>query len=284
MSEQSQFQVSDADFQRVRQIVYEHCGITLSDDKRALVQARVAREVRTSGAASTKEYLAHVLDGNEGKKFIEFIDAISTNLTSFFREDAHFTYLKKVELPRLLAAKRAAGDGRILIWSAACSSGEEPYSLTMTILEAIRQMPRGPAPWDLRVLATDISTKMLVTARAAVYPEKSLATVPGDYRQRYFVPTGDGELFQVSTDVRNAVRFRHLNLMDTWPFKGPFDFVFCRNVMIYFDKKTQQRLVERFWNVISPDGFLFTGHSESLTGIVHRFVNRRPAVYQRLAA
>jgi chemotaxis protein methyltransferase CheR len=283
MSAPNPAQIDDADFQLVREVVYQHCGISLNEDKRALVQARISRQMRIAGIHSVKEYLHGVLSNRAGRVFAEFIDAISTNLTSFFRESEHYQFLLQHELPQLLARKRAAGESRILVWSAACSSGEEPYSLTMTILQAIERVAHGPARWDVRVLATDISTKMLAAARAGIYEQSRLNTVPADYRSRYFSDAGDGQNAVVSQELRNIVRFRHLNLMDPWPFKGPFDVIFCRNVMIYFDKETQRRLVERFWSVLGTQGWLFTGHSESLTGVVHRFVNRRPSIYQKAA-
>ncbi|HUB24768.1 MAG TPA: protein-glutamate O-methyltransferase [Tepidisphaeraceae bacterium] len=284
MPTREHFQIDNTDFQLVREVVYKHCGISLGEDKRALVQARVARQVRLGGFNTASEYLESVLSKHGSREFVEFIDAISTNLTSFFRESDHFKYLLRTELPRLIAKKQSSGDGRILAWSAACSSGEEPYSLTMTLLDAIGRVKPGRTPWDLRVLATDISTKMVATARAGIYEESKLATVPLAYRDRFFTASGHPGRRSVVAGLRNIVRFRHLNLMDQWPFKGPFDFIFCRNVMIYFDKETQQRLVARFASVLAKDGLLFTGHSESLSGTAHRFANRAPAVYQVTAA
>lgn len=288
--------LTDGDFRRVATAVYKHCGISLNDSKRDLVRARLAKEVRVSGSASPAAYLDRVLAAPGGPAFTAFIDAISTNLTSFYRESDHFDYLSDKYLPALFARKRKAGDGRLLAWCAACSSGEEAYTLGMTFAEAARATPRGTGTWDVRILASDISTRVLKVAEAGVYPEARLAGVPADYRDRYFRPTaadeGDGRRrpaagsrptpsFEVAPGLREAIRFRHLNLMDAWPFKGPFDVIFCRNVMIYFDKQTQERLVGRFFDVLQPGGMLFTGHSESLTGIAHRFANRGPSVYEK---
>jgi chemotaxis protein methyltransferase CheR len=283
MNAQADYMLTDSDFQMVREVVYKHCGISLSEEKIMLVRARIAKQMRAGAYRSTKQYLNHVLQDRAGGAFTSFIDAISTNLTSFFREGQHFDYLIRTFLPRMLEKKRAAGDGRLLAWSAACSSGEEPYSLAITLLDAVeRTKPRMSC--DLRLLATDISTAMLATAREGVYPSARVASVPAHYRARFFLPMTDElgqEMYEVAPELRQSVRFRHLNLMDQWPFKGPFDFIFCRNVMIYFDKGTQQRLVDRFWNCLTPGGLLFTGHSESLTGIVTRFTPVRPSIYQK---
>jgi chemotaxis protein methyltransferase CheR len=277
------FMLSDTDFQLVRDVVYKHCGISLSEDKISLVRARVAKQMRTGNYGSTREYLDHVLKERSGSLFSGFIDSISTNLTSFFREGQHFDYLVKQFLPALLEQKRANSNGRLLAWSAACSSGEEPYSLAMTLLDAVeRTTPRMCC--DVRLLATDISTAMVRQANVGVYGASRVARVPSAYRERFLTAIdSDTEEtpFEVSAELRKVVRFRHLNLMDQWPFKGPFDFIFCRNVMIYFEKPTQQKLVDRFWNCLTPGGLLFTGHSESLTGIVSRFTHVNPSIYKK---
>jgi chemotaxis protein methyltransferase CheR len=278
------FQITDADFETVRDVVYKHCGITLSDEKKALVRARIAKQMRVGGFPTAAKYLEKVLADRDGTMFAEFINAISTNLTSFFRESEHFSFLSNTVLPALFSEKKRKGDNRVLLWSAACSSGEEPYTLGMTILNAIDRLGVGSTRWDIRILATDISTRMLDTARTGIYDESRLEKVPPEYRPRFFTAApqrGTEKEYSVTQELRAMVRFRHLNLIDNWPFKGPFDFIFCRNVMIYFDKETQQSLVEKFWNCIVPGGYLFTGHSESLTGIAHLFRNRKPSIYQK---
>jgi chemotaxis protein methyltransferase CheR len=279
---QNDFQVTDDDFKVVRDVVHKYCGISLNDDKKALVRARLTKMIRSGRFNSTADYLEHVLADRAGEAFSEFIDAISTNLTSFFRESDHFKYLSDTVLPALLAAKRLKGDGRIVAWCAACSSGEEPYSLAMTILNAIGKLPTGQTKWDVRLLATDISTRILEAARRGVYSRERVQSVPAAYQAQYLsAAEGEADNIEVSTALRQIVKFRHLNLMETWPFKGPFDFIFCRNVMIYFDQQTQQRLVQRFWDCLRPGGILFTGHSESLTGTSHRFTSRRPSIYEK---
>lgn len=279
------FEISEADFRRLCDVVYRHCGISLNDEKKTLVRARIAKQLRASGFASAREYLKFALADCKSDAFRSLIDAISTNLTSFFRESSHFDFLSSTVLPDLLRRKRDSGDCRILGWSAACSSGEEPYSMAITILDTIDRAGAGSVNWDVRILATDISTRMLAAARGGIYPESRLSAVPPLHRGKYFAATSPAEngeaRYTVSPELARIVRCRHLNLMEAWPFKGPFDFIFCRNVMIYFDRQTQQKLVGRYWNYLRPGGFLFTGHSESLTGIAHRFVNCKPSIYEK---
>jgi chemotaxis protein methyltransferase CheR len=284
MIAQSDYMLGKDEFKLICDVVYEHCGISLGDEKVALVRARVARQIRAGGFSSVGAYLQYALADRGSNAFAGFIDAISTNLTSFFREPQHFDFLMSTFLPALLEKKRKAGDGRVLAWSAACSSGEEPYSMAMTILDAVNRIDAGSLRWDLRLLATDISTAMLAQARAGVYLRSRLAAVPVGLRTRYFapVPRVDGEeAMEAAPALRSLIRFRHLNLMDAWPFSGPFDFIFCRNVMIYFDQQTQQKLVERYWQCLRPGGLLFTGHSESLTGVAHRFAHWRASIYEK---
>jgi len=275
-------EVSDADFQRVRDVVHAHCGIALDDRKKELVRARIARQIRSGSFKSAAEYLKHALSDPSNDAFTQFIDSISTNLTSFFRERQHFDYLTTALLPHLCAVKNKNGDSRLRVWSAACSTGEEPYSLAMTLLDAVK----GPCARDMRILATDISTRVLEIAGTGSYRESQLSSLPAGYLQRFFTRNAatsqqEAPAYTVSPQIRGMVSFRHLNLMEAWPFTGPFDFIFCRNVMIYFDKPTQERLVDRYWNCLRPGGILFTGHSESLIAINHRFINRKPSIYEK---
>jgi chemotaxis protein methyltransferase CheR len=281
-----EFQLSDDDFKVVQQAVHAYCGIALNNEKKAMVRGRLTRHIRAGGFGSTAEYLDHVLADPRSVAFAEFIDAISTNLTSFFREAGHFKHLSGTVLPKLLAGKEDRGEGRILAWSAACSSGEEPYSMAMTMLDCIRQRPRGPVNWDLRILANDISTRMLAAARAGIYSQTAIQGIPSSYKPQYFTLAsardGHDNCYQISPELRRVVRFRNLNLIDPWPFSGPFDVIFCRNVMIYFDQATQQRLVERFTDCLRVGGYLFTGHSESLGGIDHRLAPCQPSIYEKI--
>lgn len=182
-------------------------------------------------------------------------------------------------LPELLEQKRKNRNFRIRGWSAGCSSGEEPYSIAITLLEAIA----GQGRWDVKVLASDVSTRMLETAQKGIYDEERIAPVPPMQKKQYLIQNRvDGrKVFKVSKSLKDVVIFKYLNLMKDWSIKGPIDFIFCRNVIIYFDKPTQQRLINRFWNLLASGGVLFTGHSESLTGLEHRFSLIQPTVYAK---
>jgi chemotaxis protein methyltransferase CheR len=217
-----------------------------------------------------------VKDDASGRELANLTDAISTNLTSFFRERSHFEHLEQEFLPTLLAKKSRDGSKKLRAWSAGCSTGEEPYSIAMTLLKSVG----ATQSWDIRLLATDISRPVLQQAQRGIYDKARTSGIPTDLRARYFETCGKGNsAYQAGGELRQTIRFNHLNLMAAWPFKGSFDFIFCRNVMIYFDKPTQQKLVNRFWESLSPGGLLFTGHSESLTGVAHKFAYVRPTIY-----
>ena len=271
------YSLKDSDFRKISRLVYEHCGINLHEGKRELVRARLAKRLRLGKFKSFPEYMRHMLQDETGKEFSMLIDSLSTNLTSFFRENQHFEYLKTKLLPPLLAKKRKQNTNRIRCWSAGCSSGEEPYSIAITMLEALTSQGR----WDLKILATDISTEILEKAKKGIYDQARVAVVPGMLKNRYLIRqgSGDNKTFEVGLQLRQAVIFHYLNLMESWPITGPLDFIFCRNVMIYFDKPTQQKLVNRFYDILDSGGILFTGHSESLTGIKNKFDYVQPTIY-----
>src|SRR4051812_18833751 len=281
--------LTDADFERISDVVYKHCGINLHDGKKELVRARIAKQLRVGGFKNARAYVDHVLSDTEGDGFYDFIDSLSTNLTSFFREIGHFHHLTDTFLPGLFAKrKKAGGTNRIRAWSAGCSTGEEPYSLALTLLDAADTAgpPSPGGAWDIKLLATDISTRVLRRAKRGHYAQERVASIPPKMRAGGRVvqvpgPRGSEKLYEPSPAVRNLISFRYLNLMEAWPFSGPFDFIFCRNVMIYFDKPTQQKLVGRYYDLLEPGGLLFTGHSESLTGIQHKFKYVQPTIYQK---
>jgi chemotaxis protein methyltransferase CheR len=274
---ETDYNVTDADFRRISDMVYKHCGINLHEGKKQLVRARAAKRLRAGGYRDLSSYLDFVLNDPTGNEFALLIDAMSTNLTSFYREPDHFRYLAEVGLPDAIARKQKTHDNRLRLWSAGCSTGEEPYTLAMTLLDSIGNANQ----WDMKILATDISTHVLKIARCGFYSADRLSTLPAGYQARFFQSNVMNEVkgFSVAPQARQVISFRHLNLMQNWPFSGPFDFIFCRNVMIYFDKPTQQRLVNRYWDVLAPGGVLFTGHSESLTGIEHKFKYIKPTIY-----
>ena len=268
--------LSARNLKRVADVVYAHCGINLHEGKHELVHARLTKMLRHSRFGSLGELVDHVLANQESDDFAELIDALSTNLTSFFREADHFTYLARELLPDLLPRKRQRGESIIRGWSAACSSGEEPYTIAMVLGEVLEKDGGGMLG---RILATDISHRILHMAQAGVYDRRRADPVPPAYRHFLMPSPQRAHAVEPVREIRDMVRFAHLNLIESWPFTGPLDFIFCRNVMIYFDKPTQQRLIERFFDILSPGGVLFTGHSESLTGIAHRFRYVLPTIY-----
>jgi len=271
--------LDEKDFRRISDLVYEYCGINLHEGKKELVRARLAKQLRKGHFKTFSEYLRHVLDDPAGREFSVLVDSLSTNLTKFFREDQHFEYLRTHLLPRIIASRQGSSELRIRGWSAGCSSGEEPYSMAITLLEAIQ----GKGRWDVKLLATDVSTRVLEKAQKGVYAKDRIEPIPLPLRRRYLIQRREGgkNLYEVGTALRNLVIFRYLNLMQDWPVKGPLDFIFCRNVMIYFDKPTQERLINRFYGLLGPGGVLFTGHSESLTGIEHAFKYVQPTIYAK---
>lgn len=269
--------LSEKDFRMISDLVYKHCGINLHEGKKELVRARLAKRLRLGKIKTFPEYIKHVLEDKSGREFSILVDSLSTNLTSFFREGQHFDFLNNNFLPALLDRKLKTGNRRIRTWSAGCSSGEEPYSIAITLLEAVA----GRERWDVRILASDISTEILETARKGIYPEDRVEPVSPMLRNKYLTCQRDNgkKLYEVNRQLRDIIVFRYLNLMGEWPIKPPLDFIFCRNVMIYFDKPTQERLISRYWHLLDSGGVLFTGHSESLTGIEHKFKYVQPTIY-----
>jgi chemotaxis protein methyltransferase CheR len=259
--------LTGAQFEAIGAIAYDVAGILLPPGKEGLVRSRLARRLRACGTESFGEYLELVRDP-AGDELSAMIDALTTNKTDFFRESAHFDYLARNVLPQL-------GHAPLRIWSAGCSTGEEPYTLAMVLRDAIPDL----ALRDVRVLATDVSRRVLAHAKAAVYGDAVARQVPDAVRRRHFTRCPDG--WQVGTQTRALVTFARLNLMAAWPMRGPFQAIFCRNVMIYFDRATQQRLVERFRALLAPGGHLFVGHAESLTALDHDLTYVQPAVYRR---
>jgi chemotaxis protein methyltransferase CheR len=265
-------ELSERHFQKISRIVYESCGINLKEGKEALVRARLLKRLRSLRLGGFSEYIA-LLEGEGGAAELPaLLDVITTNKTGFFREADHFIFIRDEILPSLRSH-------RIRFWSAACSSGEEPYSLAMVLRDAMKDLDRR----DVRILATDISSRMIEHAKMGLYSREAMRDVPPQYASRFFIRTGSGNeaLLSVSHEIRSLVTFSRLNLMENWPMKGPFDVILCRNVMIYFDRPTQERLVNRFWDILRPEGYLFVGHSEGLTGVSHRFRHVRPAIYRK---
>jgi chemotaxis protein methyltransferase CheR len=267
--------LTDRELKAITQLVYERSGITLHSGKRALVTARLQTRVKQGGFTSFDAYLKHVHADPTGDELTALLDAIATNHTSFFREMQHFDYLRTVVLPSL-----ARSGAPILGWSAACSSGEEPYTIAMTALDCL-----GDQAKRVRLLASDLSTKILKVAQQGVYRAERVQNVPIETLRRHFekgLGAHDGTV-RVSKAVRQMVEFRQINLLDAPPPGSPFEFIFCRNVMIYFDQAVQQRVVDGLERRLAANGYLFISHSESLSGVRHNLKWVAPAIYQKVA-
>ncbi len=272
--------ITDREFEVFRELIYTHTGISLGPNKRPLLRSRLGKRLRALGLTTFTEYHRFLTERDpRGEELARFINAITTNKTDFFREAHHFTYLAEQWVPALRA--RAARDGgrSARIWSAACSSGEEPYTIALTLLGALG----STLGWDLRILASDIDTDMLDRAAAGIYSMDQTATIPRPLLARYFLRgTGTKAGFvSVRRELRNLITFRRLNLLDDpWPIRTRFDVIFCRNTLIYFDRPTQQRTLERFMGLLKEDGLLFLGHSESIHGLVTGLKHLGNTIYQ----
>jgi chemotaxis protein methyltransferase CheR len=254
-----EFEFGDDDFQALRALVREVTGISLSEQKRELVYGRLARRLRALNLKSFREY-REVLSQDDGRELVQFCNAITTNLTAFFREPHHFEHLKNDVLAPLLHKPPAVR--RMRIWSAGCSTGEEPYSIAMSVLEAVPDIER----WDIKILATDLDSDVLAKAHRGVYTADRLQSLGTERRERFFEPYPDAKepSFKVRPELTRLLTVKQLNLMHPFPMKGPLDAIFCRNVVIYFDKDTQRDLVARISRLQRPGDLLFLGHSETL--------------------
>ncbi len=272
-----EFEFSDQDFQRVRRIINEVAGISLADSKRELVYSRLARRLRQCGLQRFEDYCNLLETGENEAELREFINALTTNLTAFFREVHHFDFLAADLLPALVRANNL-GKRRIRIWSAGCSTGEEPYSIAMVLRETLPM-----TGWDVKILATDLDSNVLATAERGVY-ECSRVKELSEARLRHWFQKGRNAQegwVRAAPALRDLITFRQLNLMDDWPMRGPFDLIFCRNVVIYFDKPTQRVLFERFADLLVEQGHLFVGHSESLFKVTERFAPLGKTIYRK---
>ncbi|MGE4279535.1 MAG: protein-glutamate O-methyltransferase CheR [Magnetospirillum sp.] len=271
-----EFELGDEEFRFLAAFMSRETGIVLSEHKRDMVCGRLVKRLRALGMRDFSDY-CDMLRGPKGASEVEnLVNAITTNITNFFREPHHFDHLRdQVLAPRLQERPRRH---RIRIWSAGCSSGEEPYSIAMTMADALK----GCDGWDALVLATDIDTNVLRRAELGIYPLKSVEHVPESYRKRFLRRTSESDKVQVSDDVRRLIRFRQLNLHENWPMKGQFDAIFCRNVAIYFDKPTQRQLFNRYADRLNMGGILYLGHAESLIGVSDRFEVVGKTSYRRI--
>ncbi|RXH58627.1 CheR family methyltransferase [Granulicella sibirica] len=262
-----------AEFEKIRRLAYEHCGIDLHNGKQSLVAARLSKKLRELGLRTFQEYYDHVTADRSGAAMATMIDFLTSNHTSFFREPRHFDFLRKTIYPTLRTRPE------IHIWSAACSSGEEPYSIAMSLLEE----GGAEAAASVCIKATDISTRVLETARRGIYPSERFQGIPMPVLQRYLLKghNASADRFRFRNEVRSMITFEHFNLMESIPGSYRCSVIFCRNIMIYFDKPTQQSLVARLSARLEDGGYLFIGHSESLNAISHGLDYVSPATYRK---
>lgn len=269
--------LTDQEFNKFRKLIYQETGISLSDHKRALVMSRLAKRLRLHKIDSYREYYEFVTAGNNREEMREMINAITTNKTSFFREDYHFKYLESTVFPGLLASGRS--NKSLRIWSAGCSTGEEPYTIAATA----HNFFGDNSQWNISITATDIDTNVLDRASNGVYPIEHASQIPEELLNKYFLRGVDENsgYFRAGNTLRSLIDYQQLNLNSPeWEIKGKFSIIFCRNVIIYFDRPTQKKLISRFLSYLEPNGLLMLGHSESLHGHDHNLVNCGKNIYQ----
>ncbi len=274
---QHEFELADTEFRFISSLVYGHAGIKIDSGKRELVYARLAKRLRALGLESFVAYCERLrADAGELR---QCINALTTNVTRFFREAHHFEFLRDTVIPELLQESAVRRRRQLRIWSAGCSSGEEPYTIELTLRECAQLQD-----WDVKILATDLDTGILAKARAGIYPASQIDDIPPALRSSWFRlgANQNAGLIRVHPDLQQRIYFRHLNLKDAWPMHGPFDAIFCRNVVIYFDKETQATLFNRFADLLSEPGYLFLGHSENLHGLSDRFQLVGRTIYRKL--
>ncbi|MFC1523584.1 CheR family methyltransferase [Thermodesulfobacteriota bacterium] len=269
--------LSDAQFKKFSDLVYSKTGIFLKPEKKELLNARLGKRLRACRIDNFKDYYQYVMQDRSGEELIQLIDSVSTNFTSFFREKGHFDYLGSTVLPEIVHDRKR--NNELIVWSAACSSGEEPYTLAMVLDDYFSSYP------DQRfvIQATDISTKVLAQAERGIYSEDRITGIPNSMVRKYF-QKGVGQsagYVKIKEVLRRVVKFSRFNLMDEFSWPKPVDIIFCRNVMIYFNRETQQDLVSKFYSAMAPGGYLFIGHSESITSIKHGFKQIASTTYRK---
>lgn len=275
---EGEFALTAQNFHQIASFLREHTGIALTEAKATLVYSRLAKRIRKLGLADFDAYCAFIETPQGLSERDEMVAALTTNVTRFFREPHHFDYLRQSIVPKLADAARR-GD-RVRLWSAACSSGEEPYSMALTLLDAFPEAAR----YDVKILATDIDPNVIARGRAGVYRNEAVAPIPAAMRDRWLARerTGDEVSWRVKDEVRNLIAFKQLNLIGDWPMRGRFDVIFCRNVVIYFEEATQAALWARFKNALTLDGRLFIGHSERID--IGGFESAGLTIYQQAGA
>lgn len=270
--------ISDQEFNSLRQLIYDRFGINLTEEKRSLLVGRLQKLIRDKQLGTFHNYYDYLKTDNSGKAVSDLINLVSTNYTYFNREKDHFDYFQKTALPAICEKLKKQNRKDIRVWCAGCSTGEEPYTLLMLMHEYLGAQYGS---WDAGILATDISEQVLSKAQLGIYSADKVSSLPETLQRKYFNKLPNGQM-QVCDKIRNEVTFRRFNLMNkTFPFKKPFQIIFCRNVMIYFDQQTRNALVQRFNASMEPEGYFFIGHSETLGRDSEFFKYLMPAAYQK---
>ena len=279
-----EYLLTDKDFNYLSELAGELAGIKLSSGKRELIYGRLVKRLRALGLKDFKAYCALLKEaeeeGGNKEERTHFINSITTNVTSFFRENHHFDYMSETLIPELIRKKEGEANPRLRIWSAGCSSGKEPYSIAMVLKECIPDLER----WDAKILATDLDSNILDIARTGIYPNDHVKEIPLEKYKRWFkMGSGVNEgAIKVIDPIKDMVTFRELNLTEKWPMKGPFDIIFCRNVTIYFGRETRVTLLNKFADYLDDNGHLFVGHSESLFGLTNRFSTVGRTIHRKI--
>lgn len=275
-----EFEYTDSDYYRLSELAHKYAGINFMEAKRELVYGRLQKRVRSHNMKSFKQYCDYLEADQSSDEMRHFINAITTNVTSFFRENHHFEYLYNVIFPEIVLENEEVSKRTLRIWSAGCSSGKEPYSIAMVLRECIPDIDS----WDARILATDLDSDILSVAKQGVYPADQIDGISPERRKRWF-KRGQGanaNTVRIDSAVRDLVHFKQLNLIDDWPMKGVFDCVFYRNVAIYFARESQIQIVDRIANHLKTGGYLIVGHSESLFGVTKRFESIGHTIYRKV--
>jgi len=274
----TQKDISSDELSEVIVLIKSITGITMNDSKRQLIMRRLNGRLKALKLDSYREYI-DLLRGGDASESMEFSNAVTTNLTSFFREIHHFEFLTEKILPEIIR-KKSATDKKLRIWSAGCSTGEEPYSIAMTLSNMIRDFNQ----WDVKILATDIDSKVLQTSKDGKYDLQRVEKIPKKFLHRWFNHSSKNKdgIYTACSDLKSLIQFNRLNLMEQWPMKGQFDVVFCRNVIIYFDKDTQRKLVDRYADIVADGGYLMLGHSETLLNVSTRFKLIGKTIYRKV--
>lgn len=272
-----EFDFNREDFEHIRDLVGERTGIVLSDHKITMVYGRLSRRLRQLKLTAFSDYL-RLLEDESGHELVEFTNALTTNLTSFFREPHHFEYLKNSAIPTIVKNRPQR---RLRVWSAGCSTGEEPYTIGITLQEAMENYIRN---WDVKILATDLDTNVVQKGKDGVYEQERVNGIEDNRLRKWFRKGREEQAGKVSVSerIREMITFKQLNLLHEWPMKGPFDVIFCRNVVIYFGKDTQRMLFDRYADMLADDGYLFIGHSENLHKITDRFQLIGKTIYRKV--